>query len=98
MRADGRVLHHARLAPKRVEAIFETVQIAAVAQDFADCFSAAVCCAAAVYFDQSLSGRGDGDSSARAGAAVFRVGSSGGRGERAGWARALSRADLEPGD
>src|ERR1039458_6760890 len=68
----------------------------AVAQDFAYIFSAALPCAAALYLAEPLSRRRDRDSSARAGAAVLRVGPAGGRGQRPGQPRALSRPRLEP--
>jgi hypothetical protein len=44
-------MNHAGVAPPRVEAIREPVQIAAVAQDFAGIFPAALFCTAAFHLD-----------------------------------------------
>src|SRR5271157_1064324 len=59
------IINHAGLASARVEAILEPVQIAEVAQDFADIFSAALPCAAVLHLDKPLSRRLDRDSTAR---------------------------------
>src|ERR1017187_8326101 len=73
-------------------------QVADGSQDLADILSAPVLCASPVYLAQPLYRRLDRDPTARAGAPLFRVGSAGGVGERAGQSRALSRPALEPGD
>jgi len=61
----------AGVAPQRVETTREPVQIAAVAQDFAGVFPAALFCTAALHLAELLSRRRNGDSSARAGAPLL---------------------------
>src|ERR1035437_8043401 len=94
--ADAPIMDYAGLTPARVEEIRGPVQIAAVAQDFADIFPAALPRAADFHLAAPHSRRHRRHSSPRAGSPVLRVGPAGGRGQRRGRPRPLSRPVVEP--
>src|ERR1035438_470369 len=80
--------------PQREKEIRGPVQIAEVAQDFADFLSAFLSLAPALYFTQHLSAWRDRDKAERTGKAVFRVGSADCGDECTGQPRTLSRSRL----